>query len=83
MLYACAKLSQGSRDFFFFREQNFHDWKATHENHENFPPRKFSAIRYLLSLISIILFLKTDIRIYYILSRTELARLVMGTILLV
>ena len=31
---------------------------------------------YLLFLISIILFLKTDIR----LSRTELARLVMGTI---
>ena len=38
---------------------------------------------YLLFLISIILFLKTDIRIYYILSRTELARLVMGTIFLV
>ena len=37
---------------------------------------------YLLFLISIILFLKTDIRIY-ILSRTELARLVMGTIFLV
>ena len=32
--------------FDFFREQNFRDWKATHENHENFPPRKFSAIRY-------------------------------------
>ena len=36
---------------------------------------------YLLFLISIILFLKTDI--YDILSRTELARLVMGTIFLV
>ena len=34
MLYACAKLSQGSRDFFFF--------------HEIFPPRHFSAIRYLI-----------------------------------
>ena len=33
--------------FFFFREQNFRDWKATHENHENFPPRNFSAIRYI------------------------------------
>ena len=41
---------------------------------------------YLLFLISIILFLKTDIRIIYtfnILSRTELARFVMGTIFLV
>ena len=38
---------------------------------------------YLLFLISIILFLKTDIYVYYILSRTELARLVMGTIFLV
>ena len=37
---------------------------------------------YLLFLISIILFLKTDIRILYT-SRTELARLVMGTIFLV
>ena len=37
---------------------------------------------YLLFLISIILFLKTDIRIL-ILTRTELARLVMGTIFLV
>ena len=37
---------------------------------------------YLLFLISIILFLKTDIRILYT-FRTELARLVMGTILLV
>ena len=36
---------------------------------------------YFLFLISIILFLKTDILI--ILSRTELARLVMGTIFLV
>ena len=51
MLYACAKLSQGSGDLFInffrdqnFREQNFRDWKATHDNHENFPPRKFSAI---------------------------------------
>ena len=35
---------------------------------------------YLLFLISIILFLKTDIRI---LSKTDLARLVMGTIFLV
>ena len=48
MLYACAKLSQGSRVLVFdFREQNFRDWKATHENHENFPPRNFSAIRYI------------------------------------
>ena len=32
---------------FDFREQYFRDWNATHENHENFPPRKFSAIQYL------------------------------------
>ena len=37
---------------------------------------------YLLFLISIILFLKTDI-LYYILSRTELTRFVIGTIFLV
>ena len=48
MLYACAKLSQGSRDFFYFREQNFRDWKAT----QNFPPRNFSAIRYIGILVT-------------------------------
>ena len=37
---------------------------------------------YLLFLISIIFFLKLTY-VYYILSRTELARLVMGTIFLV
>ena len=37
---------------------------------------------YLLFLLSIILFLRLT-NVYYILSRTELARLVMGTIFLV
>ena len=39
--------------FFFFREQIFRGWKATHENHENFPPRNFSAIRYFVHHMSV------------------------------
>ena len=34
---------------FDFHEQKFRDWKVTHENHENFPPRKCSAIRYIMA----------------------------------
>ena len=53
MLYACAKFITKKPCFSFdFREQNFRDWKATHENHENFPPRNFSAIRYAIARLN-------------------------------
>ena len=44
----CATLSQGSHVLVSILVNKFFEIaKSTHENHEKFPPRKFSAIRYL------------------------------------